>query len=442
MRTPADIAAQRQKTTAVNPFVQTIFTADPSAHVFNDRLYVYPSHDIDPARGCDLMDRYHVYSTADMVNWRDEGEIVRADDVAWGRPAGGFMWAPDCGYANGQYYFYFPHPRGDNWHVTWEIGVATSKYPNKGFQVVGYLQGLGGWAMNDPCIFIDDDGTPYLYHGDSMQCKGSILNSDMVSVKTGPVDMVGLADYHEATWVFKRQGIYYLTYSDNASGNNHLCYATSTSPLGPWESQGPYLDPTNCETSHGSVIEFHGDWYAFYHSDNLSGNDTLRSIQCDRLTFTADGKILPVVQTRNSMKTLTTAPPSDPSAFQLYAATQLQGTVPQKPHPLAYKETYADFTPETSGTLTNIDGQDGDRLNIGLCYGTANHLAKAKLMLNGRFETLLNLPYSGALHHCTGYANITVRLRPGQANTITVVGNTGEFSIDAITIENYDHLQQ
>src|SRR5215470_15017375 len=88
MATPAFLSQ------AANPFITSIYTADPSAHVWADgRLYVYPSHDIDPARGCDLMDRYHVFSTDDMVNWRDEGEILNASQVAWGRKEGGFMWA-------------------------------------------------------------------------------------------------------------------------------------------------------------------------------------------------------------------------------------------------------------------------------------------------------------------------------------------------------------
>src|ERR1700733_8823101 len=86
---------------AANPFITTIYTADPSAHVWSDgRLYVYPSHDIDPPLGCDLMDKYHVYSTDDIVHWRDEGQILQASDLTWGRPEGGFMWAPDCAYRN------------------------------------------------------------------------------------------------------------------------------------------------------------------------------------------------------------------------------------------------------------------------------------------------------------------------------------------------------
>ena len=113
-----------------NPFITSIYAADPSAHVWADgRLYVYPSHDIDPPRGCDLMDKYHVFSTDDMVHWKDEGQILEASQVPWGTPDGNFMWAPDCAYKNGTYYFYFPHPSGSPWNSTWKIGVATSARP-------------------------------------------------------------------------------------------------------------------------------------------------------------------------------------------------------------------------------------------------------------------------------------------------------------------------
>src|ERR1700694_728295 len=81
---------------AENPFIRHMYTADPSARVFDGRLYVYASHDVDPPRGCDLMDQYHVFSTDDMINWKDHGEILRASQVPWGRKEGGFMWAPDC----------------------------------------------------------------------------------------------------------------------------------------------------------------------------------------------------------------------------------------------------------------------------------------------------------------------------------------------------------
>jgi hypothetical protein len=111
-------------------------------------------------------------------------------------------------------------------------------------------------------------------------------------------DMTGLQDFHEAAWVFKRKGIYYLTYSDNQSRANRLHYAISSNPLGPWEYKGIFLDPTGCDTSHGSVVEFKGQWYAFYHNQSISGKGNLRSICFDKLYFNPDGTIQKVIQTK------------------------------------------------------------------------------------------------------------------------------------------------
>jgi beta-xylosidase len=290
-----------------NPFITQMYTADPSAHVWQDgRLYVYPSHDVDPPRGCDLMDQYHVYSTDDMVNWVDHGEILRASQLKWGRPEGGFMWAPDCAYKNGTYYFYFPHPTGsgDQWNSTWKIGVATSKYPAKDFQPQGYIEGLE--SMIDPCVFVDDDGQAYFYYGGGGTCKGGKLKDNMVEIDGAMKPMEGLEDFHEASWVHKYKGIYYLSYSDNhdennskdgVKGDNRMRYATSNSPLGPWKYQGIYMQPTDSYTNHGSIVEYKGKWYAFYHNSSLSHHDWLRSICVDRLYYNNDGTIKMVQQT-------------------------------------------------------------------------------------------------------------------------------------------------
>lgn len=283
-----------------NPFVRNIYTADPSAHVWSDgRLYVYPSHDIYPPRGCDLMDKYHVFSTDDMVHWTDHGEILGAADVDWGRPEGGFMWAPDCAYKNGTYYFYFPHPTGsgDQWNSTWKIGVATSAEPAANFEVKGYIEGLK--SMIDPCVFVDDDGQAYLYYGGGGQCEGGRLKDNMMEVDGLMKPMQGLQDFHEGTWVHKYKGVYYLSYADNnPSGGNQLRYAVSNSPLGPWTYKGVYIKPTGSPTSHGSIIEYKGQSYAFYHNSVLSGNPWLRSICVDPLFYNEDGTIQVVVQTR------------------------------------------------------------------------------------------------------------------------------------------------
>jgi beta-xylosidase len=286
-------------TYAKNPFITHMYTADPSAHVWADgRLYVYASHDIAPPRGCDLMDQYHVFSTADMVNWTDHGEILSSKEVEWGRPEGGFMWAPDCAFKNGTYYFYFPHPSGTEWNKTWKIGVAASKSPASGFKSIGYIKGLE--SMIDPCVFIDDDGQAYFYYGGGGVCKGGKLKDNMIEIDGEMKNMEGLVDFHEATWVHKRNGIYYLSYSDNHDKDdkhNRMRYATSDNPLGPWKHQGIYMDPTDSYTNHGSIVEFKGQWYAFYHNSALSNHDWLRSICVDKLYYNEDGTIQKVIQT-------------------------------------------------------------------------------------------------------------------------------------------------
>jgi arabinoxylan arabinofuranohydrolase len=292
------VAAQK------NPFITEMYTADPSAHVWADgRLYVYPSHDVAPPRGCDLMDQYHVFSTDDMVHWKDHGEILRASQVPWGRPEGGFMWAPDCAYKNGTYYFYFPHPSGTKWNSTWKIGVATSKSPASGFKVQGYIPGLE--PMIDPCVFIDDDNQAYFYYGGGGTCKGGKLKDNMMEIRDSLQNMTGLVDFHEASWVHKRNGIYYLSYSDNhdePGKKNQMRYATSKSPLGPWTYRGIYMDPTDSYTNHGSIVEYKGQWYAFYHNSALSHQDWLRSICVDKLYFNADGTIQKVIPTSGDKK--------------------------------------------------------------------------------------------------------------------------------------------
>lgn len=281
-----------------NPFITHIFTADPSGHVWEDgRLYVYASQDIDPPRGCDLMDKYHVFSTDNLKDWTDHGEILNSSQVEWGRPEGGFMWAPDCAYKNGKYYFYFPHPSGTDWNHTWKIGIAISDQPASDFKVEGYIKGLGDeFSMIDPCVFVDEDGKAYLYWGGGGKCKGVELKDNMTEIANEPNPMEGLIDFHEASWVHKHNGLYYLSYADNHKDKvgrnaNRLHYATSDSPLGPWKYRGIYLMPTGCDTSHGSIVKFKGQWYALYHNQILSGRGNLRSICIDPLYYNEDGTI-------------------------------------------------------------------------------------------------------------------------------------------------------
>ncbi|MCH5238867.1 MAG: family 43 glycosylhydrolase [Muribaculaceae bacterium] len=269
-----------------------LYTADASAHVWEDgRLYVYASHDMEPAQGCDRMDRYHVFSTDDMLNWTDHGEILNASQVEWGCPQGGFMWAPDCAYKNGKYYFYFPHPDDEAWWHTWQTGIAVSDYPDRDFKVIGFLEGAP--REIDPCVFIDDDGQAYFYNGGGGRCFGGKLKENMIELDGEMVQMEGLEDFHEGTWIHKYNGKYYLSHADNHPGadGNRLSYAVSDSPLGPWKDMGVYVFPTGCGTDHGSIVEYKGQWYAFYHNCDYSGDWGLRSVCVDPLTIKEDGSI-------------------------------------------------------------------------------------------------------------------------------------------------------
>ena len=320
-----------------NPLVREIYTADPSAHVWEDgRLYVYPSQDISPPQGCDMMDKYHVFSTDDMVNWIDHGQILEAKDVWWSETlyddAGKvvtFMWAPDCVYKDGIYYYYFPHPNKNPWNTNWKIGLATSQFPAKDFVVQDYIktkdnEGNEGELQShiDPCIFIDEDGKAYLIHGGGGQCWMGELEDNMQYVKKETYQLVSsnnaterakyghteeiLKYFHEGPWLYKRNGIYYLTYPGNSSslpeyknGQDQLLYAMSDSPWGPWIYKGSYLGPTGCDTSHGSVVEYKGQSYAFYHNMAISGRGNLRSICFDKLYYNEDGTIQRVKQTKD-----------------------------------------------------------------------------------------------------------------------------------------------
>lgn len=289
------------------PFTGNMYTADPSAHTWNidgkEVLYVYASHDMEPAVGCDRMDRYHIFSTEDMKTWTDHGEIVSAADVKkkLGVGSNGFMWAPDAAYnpVDKKYYFIFPHKiqshqDGDAEDV-WAHFLATSDNPGGPFKLLGYIKGVTNTI--DPCLFVDDNGDAYVFvGGGGVGCYGGKLKKDNWLELDGPMKkMEGLnSDFHEAPFLFKKDGKYYMTHSDNNPeqlGGNQLMYAIGDSPLGPWRDGGVYMLPHGEETAHGSIVQFKGQWYQFWHNANYSGRGNLRSVCCSPVTFAEDGSI-------------------------------------------------------------------------------------------------------------------------------------------------------
>jgi hypothetical protein len=290
---------------AQNPFIANQFTADPTARVFGDRVYVYPSHDIPcgPGRGrvgwfC--MEDYHVFSSANLTDWTDHGVIVTQNKVPWVKPDSYSMWAPDCVYRNGKYYFYFPTtPKDTTNGKGFTIGVAVADRPTGPFVPqplpIKNVRGI------DPNVFIDKDGQAYLYwsqqHIYAAKLKDNMLELASEPVILGELPTKGLK---EGPYMFERNGVYYLTYPHVEHKTERLEYATSTSPLGPFKVQGVIMDesPTECWTNHHSIIQFNKQWYLFYHHNDLSPNfDKNRSIRIDSLFFKPDGSIQKVVPT-------------------------------------------------------------------------------------------------------------------------------------------------
>ena len=425
-----------------NPFITSIYTADPAAHVWSDgRLYVYPSHDIDPPLGANLMDRYHVFSTSDMVNWRDEGEVLRSSQVPWAGPPGGFMWAPDCAYANGKYYFYYPHPSDPsttNWNNTWKIGVAVSLSPCRDFTpLTNYIVGVGGFAMIDPDPFIDTDGQAYLFYGGGGNCAVAKLNPDMVSISAPSQAVTNLNDFHEGTWVFKRNNLYYLTYADNAPDNNEMEYATATNVMGPWTPQGVYLTSTGSGTTQGSVVQYHGQWYQFYHNAAISGNGGLRSICVDVLDFDTNGNILTVVQTTNGPPANGTPPPASTNTM-IYSVTN--GTVGNGSYfasdSAAYDGWCVQYMHVATNTFFQLSGVDGGT-TAGL-YSMQIHFAvqgsgsKLRLYVNGQDYSYINTLNTGGWSIFSGSSFLTIPLGPGPTNVILFTGGNGGVNPDYV----------
>lgn len=296
---PANLCAQ-------NPVITNQFTADPSARVFGDRVYVYPSHDIPCTEGKGrigwfCMEDYHVFSSADLTDWTDHGVIITQNNVPWVKPNSYSMWAPDCIERNGKYYFYFPTSAKDT--VTYgrgfTIGVAVADKPEGPYTPEpAPIKGIRGI---DPNVFIDKDGQGYLYWS-QQNIYAAKLKENMLELASEPVVLQDLPTkgLKEGPYMFERNGLYYLTYPHVENKIERLEYAIGDNPLGPFKFAGVIMDesPTGCWTNHHSFIQFKNQWYLFYHHNDLSPQfDKNRSIRVDSLFFEANGTIKKVIPT-------------------------------------------------------------------------------------------------------------------------------------------------
>ena len=326
--TVADPFADQRANAISEPLVTDLYTADPSAHVFNGRVYIYPSHDVETGIENNddgeqfAMRDYHVYSM-DSVGSEvtDHGVALDVDDVPWATRQ---LWAPDAAERNGKYYLFLP---GRDSTDRFRIGVATSNKPEGPFTAEpNYIEGT---YSIDPAVYAGTDGSYYLYFGgiwggqlqkyrdnqyaetnelpDSTEAalppRVARLSDDMRSLAETPraieiLDtsgqplVAGDSDrrFFEAAWVHKVGDTYYFSYS---TGDTHfICYATGEGPYGPFTYRGHILEPVVGWTNHHSIVEIAGKWYLFYHDSLLSDGAThLRSIKMTELTHLPDGTI-------------------------------------------------------------------------------------------------------------------------------------------------------
>ena len=297
---------QTSATHATNPLIMDQFSADPTARVFEGRIYVYPSHDIKEPPGYTgrpkwfVMEDYHVFSSDNLTDWKDHGVIVTRNDVPWADKNAYAMWAPDAVFKDGKYYFYFPAvPQSKEERPGFRIGVAIADKPYGPFRLLEKpIEGVKGI---DPAVLIDEDGSAYLFYSlDRIYV--ARLKPNMIEIDGEPrvIDELPKKGLQEGPFVFERQGTYYLTYPHVENKIERLEYATSTSPMGPFKWAGVILDESasGCWTVHHSIVEWKNQWYLFYHDRDLSPSfDKNRSIRADKLFFDTDGTIRKVMPT-------------------------------------------------------------------------------------------------------------------------------------------------
>ena len=315
------------------PLVTHIFTADPSAHVFNDKIYIYPSHDL-PHNGEDndngdeyAMEDYHILSMDNLdAECVDNGEALHMKNVPWVSKQ---MWAPDVALKDGVYYLYFPARDKDG---IFHIGVASSDKPEGPFTPEpDYIK--GSYSI-DPAVLMDDDGKGYIYYGGlwggqlEMWQTGSFdpeanskgpapdqpaigpmfaqLADDMKSFVTEPKHLVILDEngepikagdedrrYFEGPWMHKYNGKYYLSYSTGTT--HYLVYAVGDTPDGPFTYRGRIMEPVIGWTTHHSIVEYHGKWYLFYHDCEFSkGINHRRTVKYTELNYDENGDIITI----------------------------------------------------------------------------------------------------------------------------------------------------
>ena len=295
---------------AQNPVIRTSYTPDPAPFVYGDKLYLAVDHDEDDATYF-LMKDWQLYSTEDMVNWTYLGTPISTGTFEWAEQ-GDNAWASQIVEHNGKWYWYVCILEAGTRSNTIAVAVADDPQGPWKDAIGGPL--AKGWSFIDPTVFIDDDGSAYLFWGNK-GCWYGKLNDDMISFEDGWKEVPGFHDpacfgpesmkmdwsirkevmmvgYEEGPWVMKRDGIYYMSYPSGGVPE-HMAYSTAPSIDGPWTYRGRIMDEAeNSFTIHGGNVNFKGHDYMFYHNGALpNGHGFHRSTCVEEFSFAQDGSI-------------------------------------------------------------------------------------------------------------------------------------------------------
>jgi hypothetical protein len=361
---------------AANPVIADRFVADPSAHVFNGRMYLYLTDDETNSGKYWDSKSWRSYSSADLVDWNDHGDVFSVSGFSW---ASQYAWAPEAAERNGRYYLYLPVDRT-------KIGVATSASPTgpftdaRGNPLVDKARDSNvGDEPIDPMVFTDSDGQSYLYFG-TRKPKVVRLGADMTST-TGPitdVTVTGATQYGEAPYLHKVGDTYYFSYSTGWPGQIH--YATASSPMGPFTYRGVVLDYVNVSTNHHSIVQYQGDWYVVYHKNaRAGGGEYKRSVVMDRLHYNADGTIRTVVQTAGGVGAFGTFTAEHSGLRMDTSGSAVQQATPSDAQSQQWQVRarggYTEVINRASGSCLDVSGgavTDGAEVLQWQCHGGTN----------------------------------------------------------------------
>lgn len=290
-------------TQADNPIISHKYTADPNAIVYNDRVYVFCSHDDNnPDDGFNIID-YTLISSDDMKNWTDHGEVFKVPrDAGWARQA----YAPGAAVKNNKVYLYIPDGGS-------QIGVAVADKPEGPFTdpikkalITKSMPNCNVEWLFDPAAFVDTDGQAYLYFGGGGSTPGVNLrviklNDDMISTN-GTAVTINAPRSFEASFMHKYKGTYFFSYSNDFKGppNAQIAYMTSDNPMTGFVHKGAVLDNPTLNgkninmgnNNHASIVEYKDKWYIFYHDRRLSNQVYKRSVSVDLASYNSDGTLM------------------------------------------------------------------------------------------------------------------------------------------------------